>query len=140
MIIYFSYDSDEMLEFLTTLNPDDALSGYFISLFIAHLIYFTVNHFFSIMPSAAETKSGISYFIHELGFSIITIIRAMTGAIPTAVILLICQEGLTGALSISIISIFIFIGGLASCATFSWLQQKTKPRPPYIENKIIGKK
>jgi hypothetical protein len=85
----FFTDNDGTVEFLSSLNASGEAFWYFSVLFVLHIDCFYTNCAIPKKPDVADIANGIASFTHDLGFSLHCTFRALTGAVPTGLILLI---------------------------------------------------
>lgn len=119
-----------VVEHLVSLNPSDPVFIYFFCLFLLYLVAFGANRY--VLKTNKTTSSLLSSahkILYEIGFTMHNIYRVIVGAIPTAIILLVCEHGFDReAFVVSLASIVLTLGSLAVCCILAWLNEKTAPK------------
>lgn len=126
--VTFSKGGDiQLLNRLTTLNLSDEIFIYLIVLLVLHLIVYLIN---TIWLKPSDDIGNVVNFVHsvteQVGFGIHGIYRALTGAVPTALLLLIYSHGFAGASQLTAFSVILVIGSLFMCWVLSLLNEHTK--------------
>lgn len=123
----------EMLRRLTTLKPSDDVFLYFAALLALHGVVYLLNRWWLKPNDSISAAANFAHNITEqIGFGIHGIYRAVTGAVPMALGLLIYQHGLTGAASAIAFSVILVVGGLFMCWALSLLNENTKRRRSFV--------
>jgi len=144
-IIYKNDSSKVMIESLARIAPSDEIVKYLFILFIIHVSIYALlklTPFFTDLVAKfrigreklhAKRKSDeMLKFTHDIGFSIHSIYRAITGAVPVAILILIGQVGADGSLATSLLSILTFILMLSACVFLSWFNDVTRLKDRYM--------
>jgi hypothetical protein len=130
LIIAYRSDPDlKIAERLSKLNPGDPVVAYAAYLLALHVVVWSLN---ALWLKPSETiKSVVSEahkFTHQLGFTIQSIYRAIAGAVPAAIILMIVKVGYEGATKVVTFSILLTIGCLLMSVVLTVLKDISKPK------------
>ena len=132
-ITFFAGGDKQIIERLTTLKPDDPIFLYFIALLLLHILVAWINKYW--LKPTSQIDSLLSMF-HEIteqvGFGIHGIYRAIAGATPVVVLLLLCVKGTKGAGLFIALSIILFVGSLFACCILSSLTEITRRRKSFL--------
>ena len=134
LIVIKSNPSSDVVQTLSALNPGDPVVIYFVYLLLLHLFIWAINKY--ILKTKEQVSSFFSAahrFSHKIGFTIHSIYRAIAGAIPTAIGLLVYEHGFdSSAFIVSIASSFLVVGSLFMCCVLTWLNEKTGPKQKWL--------
>lgn len=130
--LIMAYRSDPNLQIvarLSQLNPGDPVIMYAMYLLAVHIVIWVINVLW-LKPNDAVKNFlfNTHKFTHELGFAIQSIYRAIVGAIPTAIIMMIFKIGYSDATKAVLISILLTIGSLFMSVALTVLKEISKPK------------
>jgi len=129
VITTISNDNSTVVSTLSTLNPGDPVVIYLASLLCLHISIWIVVRFLFMRTRSASRLFHIAHKIsYQIGFTIHSIYRVITGAIPMAISILFYRNGYAGATQISVLSGFLVFGSLFMCCVLSWLSDSTAPK------------
>ncbi|MGO2511781.1 hypothetical protein [Marinomonas polaris] len=115
---------------LASLNPGDLIFKYFLYLLGVHfLIWFISCQILKTNQVLSNIIQQLHEFTHKLGFAIHGIYRALTGAVPVAMIYELEKHGLVqGWQRITILSIVLVCASLLASLALSKATEYTAPR------------
>jgi len=130
---YGAGNETQMLIRLATLKPSDEIFLCFIGFLLLHLLVALINKWW-LKPSerAADIVNYFHSITEQIGFGIQGIYRAITGAIPLAVVILAWRHGFSGSAQAIALSTILVLGSLFVCCFFSWLNARTKRRASFL--------
>ncbi|HHQ6566114.1 TPA: hypothetical protein ACSTJX_000922 [Serratia fonticola] len=119
-----------VVEHLVSLNPSDPVFIYFFCIFVLYLVTFGANRY--VLKTNKTTSSLLSSahkILYEIGFTMHNIYRVIVGAIPAAIILLVCEHGFDSeAFIVSLASSVLVLSSLVVCCFLACLNEKTAPK------------
>ena len=124
----------DLVSSLAAINPGDPVVKYLMYLFVLHIFFWFVNKYFLQANQRVSKFIKVAHkFAYQVGFTIHSIYRVIAGAVPTSIILLIKQHGLTeGALLVSFMSTVLVIGSIFMCSFLAWLSEFTAPKQKFL--------
>lgn len=115
---------------LVYLNPGDPIVLYLASMTIVNFIVWLINRYW-FMPSYSlrENLNKTHLITHQIGFSILSIYRAVAGAIPAAYFIVLYKtKDTSGAIPVGLVSLALFAGAIFMCCLLTSLESRTRPR------------
>ena len=132
IILEYTQSNFDVVEVLTTLNPGDNIVIYFFGLLIFQIVvWLVVDNIHQLKPNENILKAvnKLHNFSHKLGFAIHGIYRALAGAIPAALIILLLQNGLTqGWERITVLSFVLSLSCFWVCLGLEKISIHTAPK------------
>jgi len=133
LIIWHSNNTQPLMSNLTLLNPSYPVIIYLVSLFIINIFVYYMDTSRLNLPEKISNKINDAHQLtHQIGFGIHSIYRAITGALPVAILILLVNTEENIIVSAIAISIMFFICTLLASCFFSWISLSTKPREKFI--------
>lgn len=128
LIINFNSPDFDVVLFLKTLNPRDEIINYFIFLFLINFFVFWFNKYFLNSVSNAIFLE-IHKVTHQIGFMLHGVLRAIAGAMPTELGILIFKHGLpSNLLTLNVLSTLFLYCLILMCCFFSSISYNTEPK------------
>ena len=120
----------EISQILASVNPGDPVVIYLFSLLVLHAIIWGVKkywlHTSQLTVDALKQAHKLTF---QVGFTIHSVYRAVAGAVPTAIILLIIKHGFSdGILLVSLTSVILVIGALFMSCLLTWFSSVSEPK------------
>ncbi len=135
LLIYIKTNpSSDITTWVSALNPGDPLVRYFSYLLVLHILIWAINKYWLQVSRVGSGFIRVAHkFTHQIGFTIHSIYRAIAGAVPTAIIVLIIKHGFSeGVLLVSITSAILVIASIFMCSFLAWLSEKTAPKQKFL--------
>ena len=121
-----------MLSAFSSLSPKDEVIWYFALLFaIYSAIYFVDHYLLKTHQTVVRSTKSARQFFYDVGFSLLGIFRGLTGAVPTALAILIVKNGLNGATQSILFSTIFVSTSLFACCGLSYFQSRSKLREKF---------
>jgi hypothetical protein len=108
---------------------DDPVVLYAAYLLAIHMFAWMLNKFwFKPNDFLVNTTRKIHLVTHQIGFSVLVIYRALVGAIPAALGILIYKHGFTdGFAKASVASVVMVVAAMYMCVSLSIFKEVSKP-------------
>ena len=120
----------EISQILASVNPDGPVVIYLFSLLVLHVIIWGVKKYWlHTSQLTVDALKQVHKLTFQVGFTIHSVYRAVAGAVPTAIILLIIKHGFSdGILLVSLTSVILVIGALFMSCLLTWISSVSEPR------------
>lgn len=123
----------QMLTRLATLKPSDEIFLCFSGFLLLHLLVWLLNKWWL---KRSERAANILNYCHaiteQIGFGIHGMYRAITGAVPVSLFILVRHHGPTGATQVTLLSAILVSSSLFMCCLLSQLNEHTKRRRSFL--------
>ncbi len=133
ILTFIARGENQMLDRLAALKPSDDIFIYFCALLLLHGTVCLISWW---CFKSSDNIGTIINFAHsvteQIGFGIHGIYRAITGAVPMALLLLIYRHGSTGAAQATVLSVILVLVSLPVCCWLSLINEKTKRRQSFL--------